>query len=252
MNKKAKRRLMVVGGIVIIAILVVAAMASSGGAASSLSIDEVLTGDYEGHKVQVSGAVVADSLTSEGSTAVFRIAPEGDDSRRASSRSPMTARCPRRSARASSPSARDRGGQDAARDRDGRQVPLQVRERGGRAHREGRLDQADTMMFEQTKVCGYVQGPVSDAQSDVRFTIESQGSDARHRVRRRPRRADSRGHGRGGGRAPRFGRRLHRDGAAVDRLVHQGVAPGPAPGYSGARPRAARAKEPRADWSRAD
>lgn len=78
MNKKAKRRLVVVGGIVVIAMLVIVAVAGSGGAASSLSIGDVLAGGYEGKKVQVSGSVVADSLTSEGSTAVFKIAPEGD------------------------------------------------------------------------------------------------------------------------------------------------------------------------------
>ena len=79
MNKKAKRRLVVVGGIVIIAMLVVVAIAGSGGAASSLSIGDVLGGGYEGKKVQVSGSVVADSISNEGSTAVFEIAPEEGD-----------------------------------------------------------------------------------------------------------------------------------------------------------------------------
>ena len=79
MNKKAKRRLVVVGGIVIIAMLVIVAIAGSGGAASSLSIGDVLGGGYEGKKVQVSGSVVADSISNEGSTAVFEIAPEEGD-----------------------------------------------------------------------------------------------------------------------------------------------------------------------------
>lgn len=41
---------------------------------------------------------------------------------------------------------------------------------------KGLLDQADEMLFEDTKVCGYVEGDVNDASSAVRFTIESQGA----------------------------------------------------------------------------
>ena len=66
MNKKAKRRLVVVGGIVVIAMLVIVAIAGGGQAASSLSIGDVLGGGYEGKKVQVSGSVVAGSITAEG------------------------------------------------------------------------------------------------------------------------------------------------------------------------------------------
>ncbi len=41
---------------------------------------------------------------------------------------------------------------------------------------KGLIDQADTMMFEDTKVCGYIQGEVNDASADYRFVIESQGA----------------------------------------------------------------------------
>ena len=41
---------------------------------------------------------------------------------------------------------------------------------------KGLLDQADAMLFEDTKVCGYVEGDVNDASSAIRFTIESQGA----------------------------------------------------------------------------
>ena len=40
---------------------------------------------------------------------------------------------------------------------------------------KGLLDQQDSMMFKDTKVCGYVKGEINDAQADFRFTIESQG-----------------------------------------------------------------------------
>ena len=79
MNRKAKRRLIVVGGIVVIAMLVVVAIAGAGGSAASLTVGDVLTGQYESKKVQVSGSVVADSLTSDGSTAIFEITPEDGD-----------------------------------------------------------------------------------------------------------------------------------------------------------------------------
>lgn len=177
MNKKAKRRLMVVGGIVIIAILVVAAMASSGGAASSLSIDEVLTGGYEGRKVQVSGSVVADSLTSEGSTAVFRIAPEGDDSPESELEVSYDGALP--ATFGTGVVAICTGtveGRTLLATEMVAKCPSKYESAEGALTVKGLLDQADTMMFEQTKVCGYVQGPVNDAQSDVRFTIESQGA----------------------------------------------------------------------------
>ena len=40
---------------------------------------------------------------------------------------------------------------------------------------KGLLDQQDSMMFKDIKVCGYVKGEINDAQADFRFTIESQG-----------------------------------------------------------------------------
>ena len=151
MNKSAKRRLVVVGGIVVIAMLVIVAIAGSGGSASSLSIADVLGGNYDGKKVQVSGAVVADSLTSEGSAAVFKIAPEGVDAAgtvdgKTLEASEMVTKCPSKYESAE-----------------------------GSLTVKGLLDQQDSMMFKDTKVCGYVTGEINDAQADFRFTIESQG-----------------------------------------------------------------------------
>ncbi len=96
-----KRRLVVVGGIVVIAMLVIVAIAGSGGSASSLTIHDIVTGDYQGKKVQVSGSVVADSLTSDGATALFEIqAEEGAEGGETLSHLPTTGRSPRRSGRA--------------------------------------------------------------------------------------------------------------------------------------------------------
>ena len=176
MNKKAKRRLVVVGGIIVIAMLVIVAVAGSGGAASSLSVDDVLSGGYEGKKVQVTGTVVADSVGAEGSAAVFSIAPEGEE------------------APASELSVRYDGALPATFGsgvvaictgtvEDGRLVasemvtkcPSKYESAEGSLTVNGLLDQADAMVGKDASVCGYVRGDINGADADHRFTIESQG-----------------------------------------------------------------------------
>lgn len=178
MNKSAKRRLVVVGGIVVIAMLVIVAIAGSGGSASSLSIADVLGGNYDGKKVQVSGAVVADSLTSEGSVAVFKIAPEGVDA--ADSEQALTVQYD-----GALPATFGTGvvaictgvvdGKTLEASEMVAKCPSKYESAEGSLTVKGLLDQQDSMMFKDTKVCGYVTGEISDAQADFRFTIESQG-----------------------------------------------------------------------------
>lgn len=177
MNKKAKRRLVVVGGIVVIAMLVIVAVAGSGGAASSLSIGDVLAGGYEGKKVQVSGSVVADSLTSEGSTAVFKIAPEGDGAAAGELEVKYDGALP--ATFGTGVVAICTGtvkGNTLFASEMVTKCPSKYESAEGSLTVKGLLDQADTMLFEDTKVCGYVEGPVNDAQAAHRFTIESQGA----------------------------------------------------------------------------
>lgn len=78
MNKAAKKRLMIAGLVVVAVAAVLFAVIGSGGAASSLSVAQAATGEYNGKKVQVAGAVVNDSYTTEGSAAVFKIADDTD------------------------------------------------------------------------------------------------------------------------------------------------------------------------------
>ena len=181
MNKKAKRRLIVVGGIVVIAMLVIVAVAGSGGSASSLSIDEVADGSYEGKKVQVSGAVAADSLATDGSAALFEIEPEP-----ATDGTPVAdgTRLPVRYEGALPPTfgtgvvATSTGTMV-----DGRleatemvtKCPSKYESAEGSLTVKGLIEQSATMVGEDTKVCGYVTGEVQDATADVRFEIESQG-----------------------------------------------------------------------------
>ena len=180
MNKKAKRRLIVVGGIVIIAMLVIVAVAGAGGAASSLKIGDVLGGAYEGKKVQVSGAVVADSLTAKGSTAVFQIAPEpgtdgADDASQkltvsydgalpATFGTGVVAIC----------TGTVDGGELSASELVTK-CPSKYESAEGSLTVKNLLDQADTMTGKETKVCGYIRGQINDVTADYRFAIESQG-----------------------------------------------------------------------------
>lgn len=178
MNRSAKRRLVVVGGIIVVAMLVIVAIAGSGGAASSLSISDVVSGDYRGKKVQVSGSVVADSLTSEGSTALFEIQPED-----ASGQETLTVRYD-----GALPATFGTGvvaictgtvesDNTLAATELVTKCPSKYESAEGSLTVKGLLDQAESMTGEATKVCGYVRGEVLpvDAAEGYRFTLESQG-----------------------------------------------------------------------------
>lgn len=183
MNRSAKRRLVVVGGIIVVAMLVIVAIAGSGGAASSLSISDVVSGDYRGKKVQVSGSVVADSLASEGSTALFEIQPE-EGSADASGQETLTVRYD-----GALPATFGTGvvaictgtvESDNTLMATGlvTKCPSKYESAEGSLTVKGLLDQAESMTGEATKVCGYVRGEVLpvDAAEGYRFTLESQGA----------------------------------------------------------------------------
>ena len=179
MNRSAKRRLVVVGGIIVVAMLVIVAIAGSGGAASSLSIADVVSGDYRGKKVQVSGSVVADSLTSEGSTALFEIQPEDapgqetltvryDGALPATFGTGVVAICTGTVESDNTLTATELV----------TKCPSKYESAEGSLTVKGLLDQAESMTGETTKVCGYVRGEVLpvDAAEGYRFTLESQGA----------------------------------------------------------------------------
>ncbi len=181
MNKRAKRRLVVVGGIVVIAMLVIVAIAGAGGSASSLTIADVLTGSYEGQKVQVSGEVVADSVTSDGSVAYFEIQPEDDDESEDASATLQVAYD------GALPATFGTGVVaicTGVMESDGSltctelvtKCPSKYESAEGALTVKGLLDQGDEMVGEETTICGYVSGSVNGVDADYRFTIESQGS----------------------------------------------------------------------------
>lgn len=183
MNRKAKRRLTIVGGIVVIAMLVIVAVAGSGGAASSLTIQDVRSGDYRGKKVQVSGSVVADSLSSEGSQAHFQIQPEEgsadaatgtqdtltvhyDGALPATFGAGVVAICTGTVESDNSLTATELV----------TKCPSKYESAEGSLTVQGLLDQADSMVGTETKVCGYVRGDVRAVDAETRFTLESQGA----------------------------------------------------------------------------
>lgn len=193
MNKRAKRRLVVVGGIVVIAMLVIVAVAGAGGAASSLSIADVLSGDYAGKKVQVSGSVVADSLTSEGSTAIFEIQPEDATGSASGSASgagagaDAAAQTLRVAYDGALPATFGTGvvaictgtmedSGELACSELVTKCPSKYESAEGSLTVKGMLDQADTLTGDEVSVCGYVQGAVNAVDADYRFVIESQGA----------------------------------------------------------------------------
>ena len=179
MNRSAKRRLVVVGGIVVIAMLVIVAIAGSGGAASSLSIADALSGDYAGKKIQVSGSVVADSLTSDGSAAVFRIQSE-EGSEDGGSADELTVTYD-----GALPATFGAGvvaictgtmGEDGLDCTDlVTKCPSKYESAEGSLTVSGLMAQADDLVGQDTTVCGYVVGDIRSADAATRFTIESQG-----------------------------------------------------------------------------
>lgn len=175
MNKKAKRRLIVVGGIVVIAMLVVVAIAGAGGSATSLTVGDVLTGQYESKKVQVSGSVVADSLTSDGSTAVFEITPEdgdGTDVLQVAYDGALPATFGTGVVAICTGTVED--GALACTEMVTK-CPSKYESAEGSLTVKGLLDQAESLAGDEVSVCGYVAGAVNAVDAEYRFMLESQG-----------------------------------------------------------------------------
>ena len=71
MNKAAKKRLIVVGLVIVVVALALFAVLGGGAAAATLTVEQAVSGDYEGKKIQESGPVVKDSYTTEGTNCIF-------------------------------------------------------------------------------------------------------------------------------------------------------------------------------------
>lgn len=175
MNKAAKKRLVIVSLIIVIVAVVLFCVLGSGGTATSLSVAQAASGDYQGKKVQVAGAVVQDSYTSEGSSAVFSIA---DDDTAATLRVTYSGAMP----------ATFGNGVTAictgVIDGDGltctslvTKCPSKYESAEGSVTVATLLDNADAYKGAEVKLAGYVTaGTIAGIDAAVRFTVNSQGS----------------------------------------------------------------------------
>lgn len=175
MNKAAKKRLVIVSLIIVIVAVVLFCVLGSGGTAASLSVAQAASGDYQGKKVQVAGAVVQDSYTSEGSSAVFSIA---DDDTAATLRVTYSGAMP----------ATFGNGVTAictgVIDGDGltctslvTKCPSKYESAEGSVTVATLLDNADAYKGAEVKLAGYVTaGTIAGIDAAVRFTVNSQGS----------------------------------------------------------------------------
>lgn len=80
MNNAAKRRLTFVGLLIVVVAIVLFVVLGSGSTAQALSVGEAASGTYDGKKVQVSGQVVDNSFTTQGSSTTFDVCDENDSS----------------------------------------------------------------------------------------------------------------------------------------------------------------------------
>lgn len=176
MNKAAKKRLVIVGLVIAMVAVALFAVLGSGGAATALSVSEAVSGDYDGKKVQVSGAVVQDSYTSEGTSAVFEIVDDDDPSATlevtyggampATFGNGVTAICT---------GVVEDG--DLTCSELITKCPSKYESAEGSITVATLLSNAGAYMGTEVKLAGYVTaGTIAGIDADVRFTVNSQGS----------------------------------------------------------------------------
>lgn len=176
MNKAAKKRLVIVGLVIVVVAVVLFAVLGSGSTATALTVSQAVSGDYEGKKVQVSGAVVQDSYTSEGSTAVFQIVDDSDSSvtltvsyegaMPATFGNGVTAICT---------GVIENGAMVCSELIT--KCPSKYESAEGSVTVSTLLSDAAAYAGTEIKLAGYVTaGTIADIDADVRFTVNSQGS----------------------------------------------------------------------------
>lgn len=80
LNSKTKRRLIVATGIIVIVIAIVLAFVGSNSSAKTVSLAQANSGDYANQRVQVTGNVVDNSYSTNGSVLTFSIYDPDDPS----------------------------------------------------------------------------------------------------------------------------------------------------------------------------
>jgi cytochrome c-type biogenesis protein CcmE len=72
-NSRLKRRLIVVTGVIVVVTVTVLAVVASATASKTVTVAEAASGSYDGMKIQVSGKVIDDSYSIEGSVLRFSL-----------------------------------------------------------------------------------------------------------------------------------------------------------------------------------
>jgi cytochrome c-type biogenesis protein CcmE len=177
MNSSAKKRLTLVGLIIVVVAIVLFVVLGSGSNAKALSVSEAASGSYDGSKVQVSGTIADDSYTTEGSVTTFSICDENDAEKTlsvtyegalpATFGNGVTAIC----------TGTVNDGSLAATELVTK-CPSKYESAEGSLTVDLLLKNASTYQGVEIKVAGYVtDGTLTDATADVRFNLNSQGSD---------------------------------------------------------------------------
>lgn len=177
MNTSAKRRLTLVGLIIVVVAIVLFVVLGSGSTAQALSVGQAASGQYDGKKVQVSGMVVDDSFTTQGSSTTFEVRDEnGGDATLdvvyegalpATFGNGITAIC----------TGKVDGGTLTASEMVTK-CPSKYESAEGALTVKLMLDHASTYAGVQgTKVAGYItEGSLGDVNAQYRFNLNSQGA----------------------------------------------------------------------------
>lgn len=178
MNKAAKKRLVLSGIVVLAVALALLAVIGSGSAAAALTVDQALSGDYDGKKVQVSGTVVQDSYAAEGSTAVFSIAGEDSDASSGVLRVRYSGAMPASFGTGVTAICTGTLSEDGlACSELVTKCPSKYESAEGAVTVSTLVANAGAYEGVEVKLAGYVTaGTIADIGSDVRFSVNSQGS----------------------------------------------------------------------------
>lgn len=179
MNSKAKKRLVAMGLLIVMVMIAVLAFVGGGTAASSIGVAKAASGEFEGKKVQVSGAVVDDSLKPVGTAAEFDLTGEPG--------AEQTDKTVHVVYKGALPATFGNGivaictgtmeGQTLHASQLVTKCPSKYESAEGALTVENLLAQQDTMVGKETKLAGYiVKDSMQTASADgPRFMVESQG-----------------------------------------------------------------------------
>lgn len=180
MNKRAKKRLFIVTLVIVIVMAIILASIGAGGASETLTVAEAAGGSYSGEKVQVSGAVVEDSYTSSDGTMTFDIYDAEADDSSVTLRVVYSGSVPATFGNGVTAICTGTIGDDGTLEATTlvTKCPSKYESAEGSLTVSNLLEQADTMVGQETKLAGYVkEGTLVAAGEGDRFVLTSQDAE---------------------------------------------------------------------------